>query len=224
MSDRCPSTPGREPRPGGPFSVVIKPIGAKCNLKCRYCYYLEKERLYAQTRRFRMSDGLLEVFIRDYIKAHREASEVTFMWQGGEPTLLGRAFFRKALAYQRRHCPPGLKVSNALQTNGTLLNERWAVFLRDHDFLVGLSIDGPRRLHDQYRETRKKTPTFDAVRRALRLLRREQVALAVLGDSPLVLFSDDRADPFVTPQHNTLLCDTDVTTIRERIDRIRMSR
>ncbi len=180
MSDQCPSTPWCEPRPGGSFSVVIKPIGPKCNLNCRYCYYLEKEQLYAQTRRFRMSDEVLEIFIRDYIKAHREASEVTFLWQGGEPTLLGRSFFRKALAFQRRHCPPGLKISNALQTNGTLLNERWAEFLGEHDFLVGLSIDGPRRLHDRYRETRKGAPTFDAVRRALRLLHSEGVAFNTL--------------------------------------------
>ena len=124
--------------------MVIKPIGPKCNLNCRYCYYLEKEQLYAETHRFRMSDGLLEVFIRDYIEAHREASEVTFMWQGGEPTLLGRAFFRKALAFQRRYCPPGLKISNALQTNGTLLNERWAVFLRENDFFFFQAEDGIR--------------------------------------------------------------------------------
>lgn len=180
MSNQCPSTPGWEPRPGGSFSVVIKPIGPKCNLNCRYCYYLEKERLYAGTPRFRMSDELLEAFIRDYIQAHREAAEVTFIWQGGEPTLLGREFFRKALAFQRRYCPPGLTISNALQTNGTLLNERWAVFLGQHDFLVGLSIDGPRRLHDRYRETRRKTPTFDTVRRALRLLRGNGVAFNTL--------------------------------------------
>ena len=180
MADRCPSTPGCDPRPGGSFSVVIKPIGPKCNLNCHYCYYLEKEQLHTETHSFRMSDEFLEVFIRDYIKAHREASEVTFLWQGGEPTLLGRAFFRKALAFQRRYCPPGLKISNALQTNGTLLNERWAAFLREHDFLVGLSIDGPRRLHDRYRETRKGAHTFDAVRRALRLLHKEGVAFNTL--------------------------------------------
>ena len=180
MSDQCPSTPGCEPPTGGPFSVVIKPIGPRCNLNCRYCYYLEKEQLYAAGHAFRMNDGLLEVFIRDYIEAHREAGEVTFLWQGGEPTLLGRGFFRKALALQRRYRPAGLRISNALQTNGTLLNERWAVFLREHDFLVGLSIDGPRRLHDRYRETRRGAATFDAVRRALRLLHAEGVAFNTL--------------------------------------------
>ncbi|MEE8393147.1 MAG: anaerobic sulfatase maturase [Rhodospirillales bacterium] len=160
---------------------MIKPIGPKCNLNCGYCYYLEKERLYGETSRFPMSDGVLEVFIRDYLKAHREADEVTFVWQGGEPTLLGRSFFSKALALQRRHCPPGLKISNSLQTNGMLLDQRWAVFLRDNGFLVGLSIDGPRRLHDRYRETPQGAPTFEAVRRALRLLQREGVDFNTLS-------------------------------------------
>ena len=167
-------------RLGDSFSVVIKPIGPKCNLSCRYCYYLDKDRFYPNPHRFRMSDRLLEALTRDYIGAQRNRAEITFLWQGGEPTLLGRGFFRKALEFQRRYCPPGLRISNALQTNGTLLNQRWAAFLREHDFLVGLSIDGPRRLHDRYRVTRKGAPTFDAVMRALRLLRREQVAFNTL--------------------------------------------
>jgi len=180
-------TPVREPgddssgrRQGDSFSVVIKPIGPKCNLACRYCYYLDKDQLYPKARRFRMSDRVLEAFTRDYIGARRNEAEITFVWQGGEPTLLGRGFFRKALEFQRRYRPPGLRISNALQTNGTLLNERWVAFLREHDFLVGLSIDGPRRLHDRYRATRKGAPTFDAVMRALRLLRREQVEFNTL--------------------------------------------
>ncbi len=167
-------------RRGGSFSVVIKPIGPKCNLSCRYCYYVDKDRLYPNAQRFRMSDRLLETFTRDYIAAHRDRAEITFLWQGGEPTLLGRGFFRKALEFQQRYRPPGLKISNALQTNGTLLNERWVAFLGEHDFLVGLSIDGPRRLHDRYRVTRKGAPTFDAVLKALRLLRRKQVAFNTL--------------------------------------------
>ena len=167
-------------RQGDSFSVVVKPIGPKCNLTCRYCYYLDKDRLYPNPHRFRMSNRLLEAFTRDYIGAHRDMAEITFLWQGGEPTLLGRGFFRKALEFQRRYCPPGLKISNALQTNGTLLNQRWVAFLREHGFLVGLSIDGPRRLHDRYRVTRKGAPTFGAVSRALRLLRREQVAFNTL--------------------------------------------
>lgn len=180
-------TGGREPaddgsgrRQGGPFSVVIKPIGPKCNLSCRYCYYLDKDRPYPNGHRFGMSDRLLEAFTRDYIAAHRNEPEITFLWQGGEPTLRGRGFFRKALEFQRRYGPPGIKISNALQTNGTLLNQRWVAFLREHDFLVGLSIDGPRRLHDRYRVTRKGAPSFDAVLKALRLLRREQVAFNTL--------------------------------------------
>ncbi len=177
---REPANDGSGRWQGGPFSVVIKPIGPKCNLSCRYCYYLDKDRDYPDGHRFRMSDRLLESFTRDYIAAQGDGSEITFLWQGGEPTLLGRGFFRRALEFQRRYRPPGVKISNALQTNGTLLNQRWVAFLGEHDFLVGLSIDGPRRLHDRYRVTRKGAPSFDAVLKALRLLRREQVAFNTL--------------------------------------------
>jgi uncharacterized protein len=164
-----------------PFSIVIKPIGPKCNLNCHYCYYLKKEQLYSETKQFRMTDETLETLIRDYVAAHSEAREITFLWQGGEPTLLGRSFFQKALDLQRRYCPPNLKITNSLQTNGTLLNEHWVTFLGENNFLVGLSIDGPQRLHDQYRETRKGAPTFKAVLRALRLLRNANVEFNTLS-------------------------------------------
>jgi uncharacterized protein len=167
------------PPHGGNFSVMVKPAGSTCNLDCLYCYYKDKNRLYPGTRRFRMSDRLLEAFIRDYIAA-QEGPNIQFCWQGGEPTLLGVDFFRKVVALQARHCPAGTTVSNALQTNGTLLNARWAGFLREHDFLVGLSIDGPRRFHDRYRVDRKGGPSHDAVLGALRLLRDEGVEFNTL--------------------------------------------
>ncbi len=159
---------------------MAKPIGPTCNLDCRYCYYLDKYRLYPQARGFRMNERVLETFIRDYIAIH-EGPEVCFFWQGGEPTLLGLEFFRKVLELQGRHCPAGKTVRNALQTNGTLLDRHWAAFLRDHGFLVGLSIDGPQRLHDHYRVNQKGGPTFDSVLESLRLLREERVEFNTLS-------------------------------------------
>jgi len=166
-------------RPGPAFSLMAKPIGPICNLRCRYCYYLGKDRLYPDTRRFRMDDGLLEIYIRDYIDAH-DGPEVPFLWQGGEPTLLGLPFFRRAVELQRRLCPAGKTVSNALQTNGTLLDRNWAGFLREHDFLVGISIDGPRRLHDRHRRDVRGGSSFDAVLGALRLLQEAAVEFNTL--------------------------------------------
>lgn len=168
---------------GGPFNVIAKPIGPTCNLDCAYCYYKEKDRLYPGTRSFRMSERVLEAFIRDYIES-QEAPEIWFSWQGGEPLLLGLGFFRKVVALQRRHCPPGKRVCNALQTNGTLLNRAWAGFLGAHDFLVGLSIDGPRRLHDRYRVDKRGRPSFATVLGKLELLQEAGVeynTLSVVG-------------------------------------------
>lgn len=159
--------------PGEPFTVMVKPVGPQCNLDCSYCYYTEKQLLFPSGS-LRMKDDLLATFIRQYMEGH-EGREITFMWQGGEPTLLGIAFFERVLELQRQYLPAGKVVRNALQTNGTLLDRRWARFLREHDFLVGLSIDGPRRLHDRYRVTKKGLPTFDVVLGALRLLRDEGV-------------------------------------------------
>lgn len=174
-----PDGPSGSRRAGGPFTVMAKPIGPRCNLDCRYCYYTEKQRLYPRNAGLRMSGETVEVFVRDYM-ASQVGPEITFVWQGGEPTLLGLAFFEKVVELQRRHRPAGTIVRNALQTNGTLLDRRWARFLRDEGFLLGLSIDGPRRLHDRYRVTRKGAPTFDSVLGALRLLRDEGVAFNTL--------------------------------------------
>jgi uncharacterized protein len=168
---------------GGPFNVIAKPAGPKCNLNCTYCYYKEKINLYPETHRFRMSDRVLELFIRNYIGS-QDTPEIWFSWQGGEPLLLGLEFFRKVVALQRHYGPPGQRVCNALQTNGTLLNEEWAGFLREHDFLVGLSIDGPRRLHDSYRVDKRGRPSFETVLGKLKLLQKSGVeynTLTVVG-------------------------------------------
>jgi len=151
------------------FHVLLKPIGPACNLACKYCYYLEKERLYPGRRDFRMPGEVLENFIRQYIAA-QGAPEIPFAWQGGEPLLLGLGFFRRALELQRKYCPPGRRISNAIQTNGTLLDVEWCRFFRENGFLVGISIDGPRRLHDLYRLDKGGRPAFDKVMRGLELL------------------------------------------------------
>src|SRR5438552_14849279 len=121
------------------FHVMSKPIGPICNLDCKYCFYLEKEKLYPDERRWKMSDEVLDRYIQQYIES-QPVSEANFAWQGGEPTLLGVDFFRKVVELQSRHAG-GKKISNALQTNGTLLDDDWCEFLSRHRFLVGLSID-----------------------------------------------------------------------------------
>jgi len=165
-----------------PFHVMLKPSGPRCNLACDYCFYLGKTALYPEVRRFRMSDAVLETYIRDHIAAHAEIglNEVMFVWQGGEPTLLGLPFFRRVLEVQRRHCPAGFRVSNAIQTNGVLLTPEWAAFLREAGFLVGISLDGPQALHDRHRVDRAGRPSHDAVMRGLDLLRRHGVEFNVL--------------------------------------------
>ena len=152
------------------FHVLTKPIGPICNLDCSYCFYLEKEKLYKDERQWRMSDELLEEYIRQYIAA-QPGHEVHFAWQGGEPTLLGVRFFQQAVELQRKHAL-GKTISNALQTNGTLLNDEWCDFFSRNQFLVGLSIDGPRELHDKYRVDKRGLPTFDAVVKGLHFLQK----------------------------------------------------
>lgn len=161
------------------FQVMAKPIGPICNLDCVYCYYLEKRRLYPQARSFRMTDRVLEAFISQYIET-QDTPVINFLWQGGEPTLVGLDFFRRAVALQSRYCPPGKQVTNALQTNGVLLDDAWCEFLRKNDFLVGLSIDGPQELHDCNRVDRRGRPTFDRVLRGLKLLRKHGVEFNTL--------------------------------------------
>ena len=160
------------------FHVMLKPRGALCNLDCKYCYFLSKEMLYPGSR-FRMADELLETYTRQYIAAQR-VPEVTFAWQGGEPTLMGLDFFRRAVDYQHKYRPEGMRVYNALQTNGTLLNDEWCAFLHENEFLVGLSVDGPRELHDVYRVDKGGQPTFEHVMAAARLMQQHKVDFNIL--------------------------------------------
>jgi len=158
--------------------LMAKPIGPLCNLDCSYCFYLEKENLYPDRTRFSMSDEVLRAYIAQNIQ--REAGpEVLFTWQGGEPMLRGLAFYQRAVAIQQE-LAGGKAIRNALQTNGTLLDDEWCAFLADAGFMVGLSIDGPRELHDSARVDKQGRPTFDAVMRGLALLRKYRIAFNAL--------------------------------------------
>jgi uncharacterized protein len=164
--------PGILTMPDAPraFHIMAKPTGAQCNLDCAYCFFLSKEMLYPDSR-FRMADELLETYLRQLIEAHHQAPEVTIAWQGGEPTLMGLDFFRRTVEIAQRHLRPGQKAAYTIQTNGTRLDEEWAAFFREHDFLVGISIDGPRDLHDAYRVDKGGKGSFDRVIRGLGFLR-----------------------------------------------------
>jgi serine-type anaerobic sulfatase-maturating enzyme len=156
------------------FHVMAKPTGAVCNLDCEYCFFLSKEMLYPGSR-FRMAEELQETYIRQLLEAHAHVPEVIVAWQGGEPTLMGLDFFRRSIDLQRRYARPGQRILNTLQTNGTLLDDEWGVFLRQNGFLVGISVDGPRPLHDAYRVDKGGKPTFDRVMRGLDVLKRHHV-------------------------------------------------
>ena len=159
--------------------VVTKPIGPVCNLDCEYCFYKEKQALFAPDEKYRMSDEILSVFITDYITS-QPTPVVEFVWQGGEPTLLGLDFFEQVVKLQK----PFHKIKtikNSLQTNGTLLTDEWCSFLRKHDFMVGISLDGPKEIHDRYRHDLKEKGTFDRVMRGLRLLQKHGVEYNVLA-------------------------------------------
>lgn len=171
-------TARNEPVPPPAFHVMLKPRGAICNLDCRYCYYLSKERLYAGSR-FRMTDKLLQTYTRQYIEA-QGVPEVTFAWQGGEPTLMGLEFFKRAVELQREFNKPGIKIYNAIQTNGVLLDDNWCEFFRENEFLVGISIDGPEELHDYYRVDKGGNPTFQQVMKGHSFLEKHEVEFNVL--------------------------------------------
>ena len=160
-----------------PFYVMAKPAGSRCNLSCSYCYYLEKKKMYDETAGFCMSDDLLDLFTRQYIEA-QTMPEVLFTWHGGEPLLRPLSFYEKALELQRRYAG-GRRTDNCIQTNGTLLNDEWCRFFRDNGFLVGISIDGPRRFHEPMRGA-----SFDRVLRGIDLLEKHGVewnAMAVVN-------------------------------------------
>jgi uncharacterized protein len=158
--------------------VLAKPTGAACNLACAYCFFLDKELLYPESR-FRMSDEILETYIQQLIEAHR-SNQVTVSWQGGEPTLIGLEFYQRAIELQKQYARPGMVFENTMQTNGTLLDDEWCAFFKENDYLIGISIDGPRYLHDTYRLDKGGGPTFDRVIRGLRLLQKHGVEYNIL--------------------------------------------
>ncbi len=162
------------------FQVFVKPAGAACNLACLYCYYLGRGPA-GETggEPARMPDDLLESYIAQHIAASPDAV-VRFSWHGGEPTLLGVDYFRRIVAIERRLCPPGRTIANGLQTNGTLLDAEWGRFLAEEGFSVGLSLDGPRDLHDRYRRTRGGKSAFEETMRGYDILRRSGVPTDVL--------------------------------------------
>ncbi len=156
-------------RTSEPFIVMAKPVGPVCNLECDYCYYLDTTHFYARPHQFRMSDDMLDMFVRQYIEAS-SGPPVRFVWHGGEPTLAGIDFYRRAIEFQQRYLPAGWTCWNNLQTNGTLLDEDWCSFLADEHFEVGLSIDGTQWLHDAYRKDRSGRGTHERVVAAARRL------------------------------------------------------
>ncbi len=160
------------------FHVMAKPTGARCNLHCDYCFFLEKERLYPGSG-FRMSDEVMAAYIAQTVQSQR-VPQVTLAWQGGEPTLMGLDFFRRARQAETGLVPPDMAVERTLQSNGVLLDDEWAAFLAENDYLVGLSIDGPRELHDAYRHDLGGGSVFDRVVAAARRLQRHGVRFNVL--------------------------------------------
>jgi uncharacterized protein len=161
------------------FQVFAKPGGAICNLDCHYCYYLEKKDIYPKNTSFRMSDDILEAYIVQHIDAS-SAPVINFSWHGGEPTVLGLDYFRKIVELQRRHQPLGRQIRNGIQTNGTLLDEDWCHFLTAEGFGVGLSLDGPKELHDLYRVSKKQRSTHEEVMRGYALLQKHRIPFDIL--------------------------------------------
>ncbi len=166
-----------------PVYIMAKPVGALCNLDCSYCYYIEKSKLYPQGKAEKMSVGLLERFVSEYI-ACQPTPDVLFTWHGGEPLLRGLDFYKHALAFQRKYAG-GRHVDNSVQTNGLLLNDEWCRFLKENNFLVGISLDGPEHVHNKYRLDRGGKGSFSRVMRAVELLQKYDIpfnTLSVIND------------------------------------------
>lgn len=165
-----------------PLYVMLKPAGAHCNLACKYCYYLEKNKLYPSAQRHLMSDEMLELFTREYIEA-QTMNQVLFTWHGGEPLLRSIDFYRKALSLQQKYAG-GRHIDNVIQTNGTLLTDEWCEFFAQNHWLVGISIDGPQPYHDHYRLTAAGKPSWQKVMQGIELLKKHGVewnAMAVVN-------------------------------------------
>jgi len=161
------------------FQVFAKPGGSVCNLDCHYCYYLKTERLYSKGESFHMPESLLEEYIIQHIDAS-SSSVINFSWHGGEPTILGLDYFRKIVELQRKHHPPNQRITNGIQTNGTLLDEDWCRFLAAEGFSVGLSLDGPQEMHDRHRVTKGQKPTHKQAMHGYELLRQHRIPCDIL--------------------------------------------
>jgi len=162
---------------------MLKPVGSACNLKCEYCYYLEKEHLYPSSKDQMMSDVLLEKFTEEYLNSQTQ-NEVMFTWHGGEALLRPISFYKKAIELQKKY-GRGRQIENVLQTNGTMLNDAWCEFFKENNFLIGVSIDGPQEFHDEYRRNKGGLPTFVKVMKGIQLLKKHGVeynAMAVVND------------------------------------------
>ena len=162
-----------------PLYVMLKPVGAICNLRCNYCYYLEKKELYPEDKNYTMSDRLLEKFIEEYINS-QSMPDVLFTWHGGEALMRNIGFYEKALYFQKKY-GRNHRIQNALQTNGTLLTDKWCKFFKDNDFLIGISLDGPQHCHDKYRKTKDKRPSFYQVMKGIELLKKHEVEFNILA-------------------------------------------
>jgi uncharacterized protein len=160
------------------FHIMAKPSGSACNLNCEYCFFLKKESLYPGSN-FRMSDKVHEAYIKQLFEAH-QVPQVTVAWQGGEPTLMGLDFFRRSMDLQKKYAKPGTRIENTFQTNGVLLNDEWCRFFHENNYLIGLSMDGPKELHDVYRKDKGGHGTHDRVVRAARLLQKHKVEFNIL--------------------------------------------
>lgn len=166
-----------------PLYVMLKPAGSLCNLRCKYCYYLEKNALYTEQKNHVISDEMLDKFIREYIEA-QTSPDVLFCWHGGETLMRPISFYRRAIELQRKYAR-GRRIDNTIQTNATMLTDEWCEFFRENNVLVGVSIDGPQEFHDEYRRTATGKPTFHKVMQGIRLLNKHNVewnALAVVND------------------------------------------
>ncbi len=177
-----------------PFHIMVKPIGPVCNLACKYCFYLEKQHLFPDNERYKMSDEILETFVKNYIETN-PAQEVGFAWQGGEPTLMGVDFFRKAVELQKKYSN-GKKITNAFQTNGIVLDDEWCGFLAENHFLVGISIDGPPEINDQFRVDKLGKPTTEIIVRSIEKMKKMGVTFNSLscvnrlsGSKPLEVYN-----------------------------------
>jgi uncharacterized protein len=180
MTNVTASLPSLPVSAGGPpgFHLLAKPSGSTCNIDCTYCFFLSKEALYPNEKQ-RMSEATLETYIRQLLESHR-TPQVTVAWQGGEPTLMGLDFFKRSIALVEQYRRPGQSVQHTFQTNGILLDDEWCAFFKAHNVLVGLSVDGPREMHDAYRRDRGGRGTFDRVVEGWKQLRKHEVEFNIL--------------------------------------------